>query len=205
VLPFFAFNPGGGSDPLSFVMSKAKSFIDVRFWMDTGVPAAVGFFGSKAAGGLLHQYTLTQFAGIGPTSTYYPFTKALCDTLAGAGLSYATSRFYSKKAGDAIWVGTVVNVAYTLLKTFFGSTSIGQMIGLSGMGDEMSDRMKDAVVQRVQQNLGTYMTKNSLNAGIRKPSLSSYATRASMRDATFDPSPRGMVSDYDVSNTDTTL
>jgi hypothetical protein len=209
VLPIFAFNPGGGGDILGSVMSRAKSLIDVSFWTDTGVPAAVGFFGSKALGGMLHQYTLTQFAGIAPTSPYYPYTKALCDTLSGAGLSWAAGRFYNRKAGDAIWLGTVVNVAYTLLKSLFGSTSFGQMIGLSGMGDDMSDRMKDAVVSRVRANLGAYLTKGALRTNLTRAlnggtGVGSYATQRNLRSA-YDPSPRGLVSDYDVTNTDTTL
>lgn len=208
MLPFFAFNPGGGGDILGSVMSRAKSLIDVRFWTETGVPAAVGFFGSKAVGGLIHQYTLTQFVGIGPTSTYYPFTKAACDAVAGAGMAWATSRFYSKKAGDAIWLGTVVNVSYTLLKTVFnmlGLQSTAAAIGLSGMGDDISDRMKDAVVQRVQANLGVYATRRALARGTAQPSLSEFATRPKLNSMTYDPGPRARMADYDVTSTDTTL
>ena len=210
MLPIFAFNPGGGGNPLSDIIGRAKSLIDVGFWTETGVPAAVGFFGSKTLGGLVHQYTLTQFAGIAPTSPYYPYTKAACDAVSGAGLAWAASKFYSKKAGDAIWLGTIVNVAYSLLKSLFGSTSIGQMIGLSGMGDDMSDRMKDAVVSRVRANLGAYLTKQTLAKNLVRPvsgrmnGVGTYATQANLRTA-YDPSPRGMASDYDVTNTDTTL
>jgi len=76
------------------------------------------------------------------------------------------------------------------------------------MGDDMSDRMKDAVVNRVRQNLGAYLTKNALRTNMARPvsgrGVGSYATQANLRTA-YDPSPRGMASDYDVTNPDTTL
>jgi len=206
VLPFFAFNPGGGGgNPIEAALARVKSLVDVRFWTETGVPAAVGFFGSKALGGLIHQYTLTQFAGIGPTSVYYPFTKALADTVAGAALAWGAGRFYNKKAGDAIWLGTVVNVAYSLLKSLFGNTSIGQMIGLSGLGNDVSDRMKEAVVRRVQASLGSYLTTDALRTNMVRGNMGSYLTKRDLAQNTYDPSPRGNLMDYDVTSTETAL
>ena len=205
MLPFFAFNPGGGGgNPLNAIMDRAKSLIDVRFWTETGVPAAVGFFGSKTLGGLVHQYTLTQFAGIGPTSPYYPYTKAVADAVSGAALSWAASRWYNKKAGDAIWLGTVVNVAYSLLRSLFGNTSWGQMIGLSGLGNDVSDRLKEAVTRRVQASLGSYLNEGTLRRNTVRP-MGTYATVDRLRTDTYDPSPRADLRDYDVASNETAL
>jgi hypothetical protein len=206
VLPFFAFNPGGSASIVNDVMNRAKSLIDIKFWTETGIPAAGGFFGSKALGGLLHQYTLTQFAGIGPTSAYYPYTKAVADTVAGAVMAWATSRFYSKKAGDAIWLGTVVNVAYSLIRQVMNQFAPGlaASIGLSGLGNDLSDRMKDAVTQRVRASLSGYLTTGELRRNLVRP-MGAYATEMNVRRDSYDPSPRGDLRDYDVASTETAL
>lgn len=205
MLPFFAFNPGGSGSIVNDVMNRAKSLIDVRFWTETGIPAAGGFFGSKALGGLLHQYTLTQFAGITPTSAAYPYTKALADTVAGAVMAWATSRFYSKKAGDAIWLGTVVNVAYSLIRQVLNqfAPGIAASIGLSGLGNDLSDRMKEAVTQRVRASLGSYLTVNAGRNTVRP--MGTYATVNNVRNDSYDPSPRGDLRDYDPTNQETSL
>lgn len=186
-------------------MNRAKSLIDVKFWTETGAPAAVGFFGSKALGGIIHQYTLTQFAGITPTSAAYPYTKALADTVAGAVMAWATSRFYNKKAGDAIWLGTVVNVAYSIIRQVMlqFAPGVAASIGLSGLGSDLSDRMKAAVTERVKASLGSYLTVNAGRNTVRP--MGSYFTTGDMRSNTYDPSPRGDLRDYDVASTETAL
>lgn len=206
VTRFFAFNPGGGGggNPLAAVMDRAKSLIDVQFWTETGVPAAVGFFGSKTLGGIVHAWTVEKFAGIGPTSPYFPYTKALADTLSGAGLAWAAGRFYSKKAGDAIWLGTVVNVAYSLLRSLLGNTDIGRAIGLSGMGDDLSDRLKDAVTQRVRQSLSGYLNTSALRRGT-SAAMGTYANETTIARGTYAPGPRADLRDYDVASTETAL
>jgi len=204
VLPFFDFNPAGGN-PLNEVMSRAKSLIDVRFWTETGIPAAAGFFGSKALGGLVHSQVVERFAGIGPTSPYYPYTKAVADTVAGAALAWAAGRFYSKKAGDSIWLGTVVNVAYSVIRQVMNQFAPGlaAQIGLSGLGSDLSDRMKEAVASRVKASLGSYLTVNA-NRNMVRP-MGTYATVNNVRNDSYDPSPRGDLRDYDVANDETSL
>lgn len=206
MLPFFAFNPGGGAGPVGSIMSRAKSLIDVRFWTETGAPAAVGFFASKTLGGILHAQTLERFAGIGPTSQYFPYTKALADTVAGAGLSWLVGRFYNKKAGDSVWLGTVVNVAASVIKQVLNqfAPGIAAQIGMSGMGDDLSDRMKEAVTNRVRQSLSGYLNVNSLARNTARP-MGTYATVSRVANDTYDPSPRGDLRDYDVASNETSL
>lgn len=208
VLPFFAMNPGSSvGDPVGAILARAKSLIDVSFWTDTGLPTAVGFLGSRTLGGLLHQYTLTQFAGIATTSTYYPYTKAACDALSGAALAWAAGKFYKKQAGDAVWMGTIVNVAFSLLKTLFGSQSWAPMVGLSGLGQDVSDRLKEAVTKRVQAQLGSYLTTGRLRTNTARHGMAgSYMTVDSLSPkTTFDPSPRMNLRDYDPTNDTTEL
>ena len=206
VLPFFAFNPGGGAGPVGAVMARAKSLIDVRFWTETGVPVTVGFFASKSLGGLLHAQTLERFAGIGPTSAYFPYTKALADTVAGAGLAWLVGRFYNKKAGDSVWLGTVVNVAAGVIKSVLNqfAPAFAASIGMSGLGDDLSDRMKEAVTNRVRQSLGSYLTRGALARNTARP-MGTYATVSRLNSDTYDPSPRGDLRDYDVASNETSL
>ena len=206
VLPFFAFNPGGGAGPVGAVMARAKSLIDVRFWTETGVPVTVGFFASKSLGGLLHAQTLERFAGIGPTSAYFPYTKALADTVAGAGLAWLVGRFYNKKAGDSVWLGTVVNVAAGIIKQVLNqfAPGIAASIGMSGMGDDLSDRMKEAVTNRVRASLSGYLNTTALQRNTVRP-MGSYATAGALSRDTYDPSPRGDLRDYDVASNETSL
>lgn len=202
-----AFNPGSSSSPVTDIMNRAKSLIDVKFWTETGAPAAVGFFGSKTLGGIIHTYTLTAYAGITPTSASYPYTKALCDTVAGAVMAWATSRFYNKKAGDAIWLGTIVNVAYSIIRQVMltYAPSVAASIGLSGLGSDLSDRMKQAVTERVKASLGSYLTVNSMQRNTARP-MGTYMTVNSLSAKTaYDPSPRGDLRDYDVANNETSL
>jgi hypothetical protein len=210
VLPFFAFNPGGGAGS---IMNRMSSMMDVRFWTETALPVAGGFFGSKLVGsqlyGLIFSSGSSPLAAMLPLPTI-PYVRLALNAVSGAGMAWAAEKFVSKKVADGIWIGTIVGVASSLLKNLLDAFAPGVssqlgLSGLAGLDGDISSQMKDAVVRRVQANLGTYMTKNSLNRGIVRPSLSAYQTRAALQSATYDPSPRGMMSDYDVTNTDTTL
>lgn len=194
-------------------MARMKSMIDVKFWTETALPVAGGFFGSKLIGSQV--YSLVFSSGATPLASYLPlpvipYVRLAINAVSGAGMAWAAEKFVSKKVGDGIWIGTIVGVASTLLKNLLDafapgvSSSLG-LSGLAGLDGDISSQMKDAVVRRVQQNLGVYMTQKSLNRGIVRPSLSAYQTRAALVNATYDPSPRGNMSDYDVANTDTTL
>lgn len=184
--------------------------IDVRFWTETALPVAGGFFGSKLLGSQIWNNLLPNSVTSMVPMVAIPYVRLGLNAVSGAGMAWAAEKFVSKKVADGIWIGTIVGVASSLLKNLLDafapgvSGSLG-LSGLAGLDGDISSQMKDAVVRRVQANLGTYMTKNSLNRGIVRPSLSAYQTRAALQNATYDPSPRGMMSDYDVTNTDTTL
>lgn len=188
-----------------------KTMVDVRFWTETALPVAGGFFGSKLLGSqaynLIFSSGTTPLAAMLPLPTI-PYVRLALNAVSGAGMAWAAEKFVSKKVADGIWIGTIVGVASSLLKNLLDafapgvSTSLG-LSGLAGLDGDISSQMKDAVVRRVQANLGTYMTQKSLNRGVVRP-MGSFATRNTLQ-STYDPSPRGMMSDYDVTSTDTTL
>ena len=180
------------------ILGRMKSFIDVKFWMDTGVPAATGFFASKAAGQFLLD-TVSRFMPI--PAQAQPYAKMTADALAGAGLSYVVSRFHSKQAGDALWLGTVVNVAHALLKQVLGGTEIAKKIGLDGLGDDLAQRMREQILSRVNGNLngmGEYLRNtNAINRG----PMGEYVTDAALRmRPSYAPGPGGNLRDYDIGN-----
>lgn len=180
VLPI-SWNPGGllSGGPLGDVLGRAKAFVDVRFWTETGLPSAVGFFGSKAAGGFIYnQLPVALLQNI--PSAAFPYVRMATDALGGSLLAYLVSRFVGKKQGDSVFVGTVVNVAYSALKTLLGGTDIAKTIGLDGLGDDLASRMKQEIANRVAGHLngmGSYLrTTNTIPRG-----LNEYVTENALR------------------------
>ena len=206
VLPI-SWNParalGLGGAP-GAILGKLGSFVDMKFWTEIGVPAASGFFGSKAVGGLLLE-TATKF-GLPIPATAQPYAKMAADALGGATLAYVVSRFYNSKAGDSVWLGTIVNVAHALLKQLIGGTDIAKKIGLDGLGDDLAQRMKDEIARRVQNNLngmGAYF--RSTNIPVRN-GMGEYVTYPALRQRpSFAPTPGADLKDYDVTNQDTSF
>ena len=176
-----SWNPNGllTGGPVGAVLGRVKSFIDVRFWTETGLPAATGFFGSKAAGGFV--MGLIDKTGLSAQipAVAQPFIRITADALGGAGLAYLVGRFLGKKQGDAVWLGTVVNVAYSALKQLLGGTDVARMIGLDGLGDDLANRMKQEIANRVAGHLngmGSYLrTTNTV------PRLNEYVTDSALR------------------------
>lgn len=208
VLPFFAMNPlGGAGNPLSAIMDRVKSMIDVSFWTETGIPATVGFFGSKAIGGYVYNMLPNVILTTIPSAAW-PFVRATTDAVSGAALAWGAGKFVSKKAGDAIWLGTVVNVSFTLIQKLLQAYAPGvaATIGMSGLGDA-SDELKAAVTRRVQQSLSGYLKVDNMGGRNRSRALSgSYATVDSLAaKRSYDPSPRMNLRDYDVANDSTEL
>jgi len=99
-----------------------------------------------------------------------------------------------------------VNVAYSLIRQVMNQFAPGlaASIGLSGLGNDLSERMKDAVTQRVRASLGSYLTAGGLQRNMVRP-MGTYATRGALAHDTYDPSPRGDLRDYDVANNETSL
>jgi hypothetical protein len=160
------------------VLGRVKSFVDVRFWTETGVPAAVGFFGSKAAGNFI--YNNIPNAALTAVPAAQPYIRMLSDALGGAVLAWATGRFVGKKQGDALWLGTVVNVAYSLLKNLLGGTGIASTIGLDGLGDDLADRMKMEIARRVSASINGGRL-NGMGSYLRETNLSEYVTEPALR------------------------
>jgi hypothetical protein len=184
---------GGG--PLGEVMGRMKSFVDVSFWTETGIPAASGFFGSKAVGGFIYnQLPVALLQNI--PSQAFPFVRMGTDAVGGAALAWLTSRFVGKKQGDAVWLGTVVNVAYSMLRQLLGGTSIASYIGLSGTSDDLADRMKAEIARRVQASiqggklngLGSYLRTTNMRPG---GGVGEYVTESALRaNAAYAPGDR---------------
>jgi hypothetical protein len=191
VLPI-SWNPGGilSGGPVGEVLGRVKSFVDIRFWTETGLPAATGFFGSKAAGGFV--MSLVDKTGLTAQipAVAAPYVRMGADALGGAGLAYLVTRFVGKKQGDAVWLGTVVNVAYSALKALLGGTDIARTIGLDGLGDDLASRMKSEIANRVAGHLngmGSYLrTTNIIPRG-----MGEYVTETALRgSASYAPGDR---------------
>jgi hypothetical protein len=179
------------SGPIGAITGRMKSFIDVKFWTETGVPAAAGFFGSKAAGGALLSFVPASLTSQVP-AVAQPYLKMAADGVAGAVLSWAIGRYYDKKAGDAFWLGTVVNISYSLLKQLLGGTDIAKTIGLDGLGDDLASRMRSEIARRVQaqisggrlNGMGSYLRTTN----IPTHSMGEYVTETALRSrATYSP------------------
>ncbi len=196
VLPI-SWNPGGmlTGGPIGDILGRAKAFIDVKFWTETGLPSAVGFFGSKAAGGFIYNQLPVSLLQNVPSAAH-PYIRMGTDALGGSLLAYLVSRFIGKKQGDSVFVGTVVNVAYSALKALLGGTDIAKTIGLDGLGDDLASRMKQEIANRVAGHLngmGSYLrTTNTLPRG-----LNEYVTEGALR-SRADYSPGNALGDESV-------
>ena len=162
-------------------MKNLQSFIDVKFWTETGLPAASGYFGSKAVGGFVMSLLPAAVTSQVP-AVAQPYLKMAIDAVGGSVLAWAVGNFYSKKAADAVWLGTVVNVAHSLLKQLIGGTEIAKTIGLDGLGDDLANRMRDEIARRVEASVnggrlngvGSYLRTTNTN-------LNEYVTDRALR------------------------
>lgn len=195
VLPFFAMNPGGGN-PVTAILGRVKTMVDVSFWTQTALPVATGFFGSKVVGGFLYNQIPVAILQNVP-SVAFPFLRSAINAVAGAGMSWGAEKVLSKKVADGIWSGTVVGVAADMIKQLLDSflPGVSAKLGLSGLGSSLDDRMRDAIVDRVRGRLNgmgaTYMTVNA-GRNTARPVNGMGATYATTRlaRATYDPAPR---------------
>ncbi len=191
VLPI-SWNPGGmlSGGPIGDILGRAKAFIDVRFWTETGLPSAVGFFGSKAAGGFIYNQLPVSLLQNIPAAAF-PYVRMGADALGGSLLAYLVSRFIGKKQGDSVFVGTVVNVAYSALKALLGGTDIAKTIGLDGLGDDLASRMKQEIANRVAGHLngmGSYLRTTNL---VPRGSMGEYVTESALRSSSaYSPGDR---------------
>ena len=165
--------------PIGDVLNRAKAFIDVKFWTETGLPAAGGFFGSKALGGFIYNQLPNALLQNIPSAAF-PYVRMGTDVIGGSVLAYLVSRFVGKKQGDSIFIGTVVNVGYSLLKALLGGTDFAKTIGLDGLGDDLADRMKAEIANRVQASINGGRL-NGMGSYLRTTNLNEYVTEGAMR------------------------
>lgn len=181
------------------IVGRLGSFIDVKFWTETGVPAAAGFFGSKFAGGFVVDMLSKVWT---PPAAAAPYVKMGADALAGSGIAFLLSNFGMKKQADSFWLGTVVNIGHALLKQLLGGTEIAKKIGLDGLGDDLADRMKEAIAERVNgalngYGMGSYLRTTNLNG------IGEYVTENALRmRPAYSATPGANLKDYDVTNQD---
>lgn len=202
VLPI-SWNPGGA---LSGALGRVKRFANVAFWTQTAIPAAAGFVGTKTVGSMI-QGALGKVVTL-PTGIPGAAVRIASDALAASGLAWLVSRFVGAKQGEAVFLGGVVGITHSLLKEVLGGTTIGNAIGLSGLGDDLSERMRQAVAARVASELsglGEHITMDSLQNRM-VPGLSEYVSDTALRArAGYGASPSGRLSDYDPTNDSTTF
>jgi len=209
VLPYFAMNPGG---IVGEITGKLSKFIDVNFWIETGVPAVGGFVGSKFLGAIIYDNLgkkLTDAVG----AAAEPFVRAAGNAVAGAVLAMGVGKILKKpKMADGIWLGTVVSVAHDLLRAILPA-SIKSAIGMSGLGEDVSSRMREAVARRVEaemaglngtNGMGTFLTQREMEP--QMSGLNEFITDTELRRQNgYSASPAGDLRDFDVTRSETTL
>jgi hypothetical protein len=203
VLPI-SWNPGGA---LSGAIARVKRFTDIKFWTETAVPAAAGFVGTKTVGSML-QGAISKAITL-PTGIAGSVVRVASDAVAASALAWLVSRFVGSKQGEAVFLGGVVGITHSLLVEVLGGTTIGKAIGLSGFGDDLSDRMRQAVAARVAAELsgypgmGEHITMDALQTRM-VPGLSEYVSDEALRARSgYSASPSGRLSDYDPTNDST--
>jgi hypothetical protein len=208
ILPV-SWNPGGIS--IGGVFNRAQSFIDVGFWTDTALPLAGGIVGTKLAGsfvaGLIDKATATMAL----PDIAKKVIRIAADVLGVSVLSMLATSFLGKKRGDAVFMGGVAAIAHTVLGQVLGGTDIGRTLGLSGLGNDLTDKMRNAVAQRVEAELsglngmGTFVTERMLQTQ-SMDGVGEFITDAQLRQQNnYAPTPGGDLRDYDVNSTETNL
>jgi hypothetical protein len=209
VLPV-SWNPGNGLS-LGGVFRRAQSFIDVGFWTDTALPLAGGIVGTKMAGSFLAGFIEKATATMALPDIAKRVIRIAADVLGASMLSMLATNFLGKKRGDAVFMGGVASIAHTVLQQALGGTDIGKTLGLSGLGNDLTDKMRNAVAQRVEAELsglngvGAYLTQNALQQQ-SMDGVGEFVTDVELRrQNSYGPTPSGSLRDYDVNNTETTL
>ncbi len=209
VLPYFAMNPakalGLGGAP-GAILGRVQSFLGIGFWTETALPATAGFLGTKVVGKAISTF----LGGILKTDEASMAGKAVkigSQALAASALSFLVSRFLGQKRGQAVFIGGVVSVAHAVLMEIIPAGDFRHAIGLDGLGDDLSSRMREAVQRRVEAELsgmGTYMTQPDTMR--RLDGMGAYVTDNEVRrQAEYSALPTGDLRDYDVSRSETTL
>lgn len=205
------------------ILSRLGEFVDIGFWTETGIPVVGGFVLSRTLGAKVYGFISEKITL--PTAVA-PFLRIASDAVSGAALSWAVGRFLpignKAKIAQGIWLGTVVNVAYSVLKEVLPS-GVKDAIGLSGLGQnsDLSSKMRDAVARRVEAELSGYgMSAYLTQRESRLDGMGAYLTQRALQDQgvgefvtdrqlrsqnDYGPTPSGDLRDYDVARTETTF
>jgi len=210
VLPI-SWNPGAAGGVIGGVLGRAQKFVDIGFWTDTALPVAGGFIGAKLAGGFVWGILGEQVFKVTTADTLGKVVRIGSDVLGTSILSWAVGNFIGKAMAEKVFLGGVVSVAHSVLQMLLGGTDIGRAVGLSGMGNDIADRMRAAVARRVQASLaghmGTYLNINELQPqGMAGGRLGAYVNITDLASqAGYVGSPGADMRDYDVSRTETSF
>lgn len=183
------------------ILGRLKEFVDIKFWTETAIPAVGGFVGSKTLGAVVFDLANTNVLKLDPASTTGKIARLASNGLAGSALAFAVERFLPignrRKIADGIWTGVAVSVAHDALRLILGGTEIARVIGLDGMGNDVSSRMRDAIRRRMAVNgVGTYMT---YGPATRLQGLNEFVTDRELRAQNgYAPTPGGRMADYDI-------
>jgi hypothetical protein len=186
------------------MLGRAQSFLDLRFWTGTAIPAAGGFLGTKMLGGMLYG-TLSNVLPI-PAGIADKVVRIASDVLAASGLAWAVGRFINPRMASNVFLGGVVGIAHSVLRELLGGTTIGNAIGLSGLGTDLEDRMREAVAARVNAEMsgydggmGHYLSLEDLSGRTATPSgVGEFVTDAGLRNSYgYAPTPGANLRDYD--------
>lgn len=207
VLPI-SWNPVAaiGSAPAA-ILGQLKEFINPTFWIETGIPTVAGFGLSKSLGNKLYDFA----SGYIPVPAQVaPYARIASQALAGSALAYGVKRFggavtpRAAKIAQGIWLGTVVNVAFSFLQLVL-PTQVKDFVGLSGVGDSLNSRMRDAIRAKVNGNMngmgrfGTYLKASNMIP--QRGNVGEYVTENALRaQGGYAPGPTASIADLDVGN-----
>lgn len=202
VMPF-QINPGAA---IASIQRRAMSFVDVQFWLQDALPLAGGFVASKTVGAMLY--------GVIGKAVALPAiadkaVRIASDALAATGLAYAAGMVAGRRVADNVFLGGVAGVAHSVLREILGGTAIGSAIGLSGLGDDLAERMKYEVQRRVEaemSGMGAFLTQTDLNlqglgAYLNQTDLQSQMLGANLINSPgYSALPNGSLADYGTAN-----
>jgi hypothetical protein len=161
VLPV-SWNPAGSM----LADIPVTKFIDPAFLMNTALPAAGGFIGTRALSGMAYNAMLPYLPAMAKEGIPGTIVKIANEALVASLLGWGVGKFLSKQAGQYVFLGGVVAVTYTAIQQIL--PAIGVTIpGMAGFGeDALTARMRQAVAAQVQarlSGLGHYQTVTDLD------------------------------------------
>jgi hypothetical protein len=142
-------------------------FIDPAFLMNTALPAAGGFIGTRALSGMAYNAMLPYLPAMAKEGIPGTIVKIANEALVASLLGWGVGKFLSKQAGQYVFLGGVVAVTYTAIQQILPALGVVNFPGMAGLGeDALTARMRQAVAAQVQARLaglGHYQTVTDLD------------------------------------------